>query len=98
MSCLLDTIGETNPDWQTMVDELEKAIPLSLLIMAAWQLARVLAVRLVEETLAQRAQIKTEWELCAKCGKRLQSKGFKPRQINSIIGGHQMGTSLGTLL
>lgn len=86
MSCLLDTIGETNPDWQTMVDELEKAIPLSLLIMAAWQLARVLAVRLVEETLAQRAQIKTEWELCAKCGKRLQSKGFKPRQINSIIG------------
>jgi hypothetical protein len=54
--------------------------------MAAWQLARILAVRLVEDTLTKRAQVKTEWEPCPKCGKRLQSKGFKPRQIKSIIG------------
>lgn len=31
-------------------------------------------------------QAKTEWECCEKCGKRLGSKGFKPRQIKSIIG------------
>lgn len=86
MSCLIDTIGETNPDWQTMLDELENAPTLSLLIVVAWQLARVLAVRLVEETLMKRSQVKAEWELCPKCGKRLQSKGFKPRQIKSIIG------------
>ncbi|MCP4258925.1 MAG: ISKra4 family transposase [Planctomycetes bacterium] len=83
---MIDTICETNPEWQIMFDELEKATTLSLLIIAAWQLARVLAVRMVEETLARRAQAKTEWELCPKCGKRLQSKGFKPRQIKSIIG------------
>jgi hypothetical protein len=69
-----------------MLDEIEEATTLSLLIVAAWQLARVLAVRLVEDTLAQRVQVKTEWETCQKCGKRLQSKGFKPRQIKSIIG------------
>ena len=86
MSCLIDTIRETNPDWQTMLDELEKATTLSLLIVAAWQLARVLSVRLVEDILAQRAQVKTEWEPCQKCSKRLQSKGFKRRQIKSIIG------------
>ena len=86
MSCLIDTIRETSPEWQTQVDELENAPTISLLVMAAWQLARVLAVRLVEETLAKRSQIKAEWALCPKCGKRLQSKGFKPRQIKSIIG------------
>lgn len=86
MPCLIDTIRETNPEWQTMFDELEQATMLSLLIIAAWQLARVLAVRLVEETLTRRAQAKTEWKLCPQCGKRLQSKGFKPRRIKSIIG------------
>jgi len=86
MSCLIDTIRETSPEWQTQFDELENAPTLALLIMAAWQLARVLAVRLVEEILTKRAQVKTEWEVCPKCGKRLQSKGFKPRRIKSIIG------------
>jgi hypothetical protein len=86
MSCLIDTIRETSPEWQTQFDELENAPTLSLLVIAAWQVARVLAVRLVEEILVKRAQVKTEWELCPKCGKRLQSKGFKPRRIKSIIG------------
>lgn len=86
MSCLIDTIGETEPEWQMMLDELANATTLSLLIVSAWQLARVLAVRLVEEALTKRGQAKTEWEACPKCAKRLQSKGFKPRQIKSIIG------------
>jgi len=86
MSCLIDILRETSPEWQTQFDELENAPTLALLIMAAWQLARVLAVRLVEEILTKRAQVKTEWEVCPKCGKRLQSKGFKPRRIKSIIG------------
>ncbi len=86
MSCLINTIRETSPEWQAQVDELENAATITLLIIAAWQLARVLAVRLVEEILAKRSQVKAEWELCPKCGKRLQSKGFKPRQIKSIIG------------
>ena len=86
MSCLINTIHETNPEWQTLLDELENATTLSLLIIAAWQLARLLAVRMVEEILTKRSQVKTEWERCEQCGKRLQSKGFKPRQIKSIIG------------
>jgi len=86
MSCLMATIRETNPEYQTMLDEITNATTLPLIIMAVWQLARILAVRLAEETLAHRAQAKTEWGNCEKCGKRLQSKGFAPRQIKSIIG------------
>ncbi len=95
MPCLIDTIRETNLEWQTMVDELAKATTLSVLIMVAWQLARVLTVRMVEETLTRRAQTKTEWAPCPKCGKRLQSKGFKPRQIKSIMGNIKWQRRLG---
>ncbi|MCP4422257.1 MAG: ISKra4 family transposase [Chloroflexi bacterium] len=83
---MIDTIRETNPEWQTMFDELAEATTLSMLIVAAWQLACVLAVRMVEETLMRRTQAKTEWSPCPNCGKQLQSKGFKPRQIKSLIG------------
>jgi hypothetical protein len=86
MSCLIDTIRETGPEWQTGIDELENAVTMSLLIVLAWQLARDLAVSLVEEILAKRGREKTEWDYCPKCGKRLRSKGFKPRRIKSIIG------------
>ncbi len=83
---LIDTIRETGPEWQTQIDELENAATISLLIVVAWQLARKLAVRLVEEILAKIAQVKTEWDYCPRCGKRIRSKGFKPRRIKSIIG------------
>ncbi len=86
MPCLINTIREINPEWQIMFDELENTTTLSLLIISAWQLLRVLTVKIVEEILVKRAQAKTEWAACPKCGKRLQSKGFKPRQIKSIIG------------
>lgn len=86
MSYMLETIGEVNPGWKRKLDELEKATTLTALIMIAWQLARMLAVELVEETLAKRAAEKTGWGNCPKCSERLQSKGFKPRQIKSLIG------------
>ena len=86
MPCLMETIRETYPEYQMMLDAISEATTLSFIIIAAWQLARVLAVRLVEETLATRAQSKTEWGKCENCGKQLQSKGVAPRQIKSIIG------------
>jgi len=57
-----------------------------LLILSACRLVRVLAVRIVEETLIERAQRPTQWPDCPKCGKRLHSKGFVFRQITSVVG------------
>lgn len=86
MSCLADIILETKPEYQGLLDDISGATTLSQMILAAWQLARILAVQLVEEMLAKRAQAKTKWGTCPKCGKRIQSKGFAARQINSVIG------------
>jgi hypothetical protein len=86
MSCLRDSIRQIEPSLQELVDAIENASTLTLLILSALRLARALAVRIVEEVLIERAQRPTQWSDCPKCGKRLHSKGFVSRQITSVIG------------
>lgn len=86
MSCLGDSIRQIDPSLQELIEAIEKASTLTLLILSAWRLTRILAVRLVEEVLAERGQRPNHWPDCPKCGKSLHSKGFVPRQINSLIG------------
>jgi hypothetical protein len=86
MSCLKDSISQIEPSFQELIEAIETASTLALLVISAWHLARALAVRLVEEVLSERSQNPTQWTECPKCGTRLNSKGFIPRQINSLIG------------
>ena len=72
MSCLAEIILETKPEYRGLLDDISGETTLSLMILAAWQLARILAVQLVEEMLAKSAQAKTKWGTCPKCGKRIQ--------------------------
>src|SRR5262249_22713734 len=50
------------------------------------QVARVLAIHLIEAVLADRAHQPTVWPPCPACGAALRSKGFAPRQIMSVLG------------
>jgi len=86
MSCLRDSIRQIDPSLQELIEAIENASTLTLLVLSAWRLARVLAVKVVEESLSEQAQRPTQWPNCTKCGKRLHSKGFIPRQITSVIG------------
>jgi len=86
MSCLRNSICQIEPSLQELIEAIESASTLPLLILSAWRLARVLAVKIVEESLIERAQCPTQWPDCSKCGKRLHSKGFVRRQITSMIG------------
>jgi hypothetical protein len=86
MSCLRNSICQIEPSLQELMEAIENSSTLALLILSAWRLARVLAVRIVEESLIERAQRPTQWSDCPKCGKRLHSKGFVHRQISSMIG------------
>ena len=74
----MNTIRETNLECQELLDELAVDRTLSLMVVIAWQIARIIAVNLVEEVLAQRAQAATEWDNCPKCSKRLQSNQSRP--------------------
>lgn len=86
MPCLKDSIPQIDPSVQELVEAVENGSSLTLMILAAWRLARALAVKIVEEVLTERAQRPTQWCDCPQCGARLNSKGLIPRQINSLIG------------
>jgi len=86
MPCLRDSISQIDPSFQELIEAIVTSSTLTVLIMTAWRLANALAVRLVEEVLFERSQIATQWPECPKCGARLHSKGFVPRQIKSLIG------------
>jgi hypothetical protein len=86
MLCLHDSIRHNDPAVQRLLSAVEDAHTLSALILAAWQVARVLTVHLVEAVLAERARHPTLWPRCPQCGACLRSKGFAKRQITSLFG------------
>lgn len=86
MLCLLDSISQNDAIFQALVQAVEDAPTLPQIILAAWRLAMVLAVKIVEDELARRAQKPVEWQPCPQCGRRLQSKGFIKREMTTLIG------------
>ena len=86
MPCLRNSICQIDPSLQELMEAIENASTLMLLVSSGWRLARILALKLVVEVLTERGQRPTQWPDCPKCGKRLHSKGFVPRQITSVIG------------
>ncbi len=86
MLCLMDSIRDDDPSVQYLLRVLEDAGSLTALILAAWQVARVLAVQLVETVLDERARPPTAWPPCPACGASVRSKGFATRQITSVLG------------
>jgi hypothetical protein len=86
MLCLYDSIRDDDPSMQCLLSAAEDAHSLTALILAAWQVARVLTVRLVEAVLAERARRPLPWPRCPACGVSLRSKGFATRQVTSLFG------------
>ena len=86
MPCLIDNIQCHDETLQHLVCAIESATSLSSVVAVGWQIAQRVAVLLVEEVLAHRAQQQTPWSNCPMCGKKLQSKGFAQRQLTTIIG------------
>ena len=86
MRCLHDSIRDDDPSVQCLLRSVEDAPSLTALILATWQVARVLAVHLIEAVLAERARQPTAWPPCPACGASLRSKGFAPRQLMSLCG------------
>ena len=83
---LHDSIRHDDPALQCLLHAVEDAPSRTAVILAAWQVARVLTVHLVEAVLAARARHPTLWPRCPQCGAGLRSKGFAKRQITSLFG------------
>jgi hypothetical protein len=86
MLCLSDSIRDDDPSVQHLLRVMEDACSLTALLLAAWPVARVVAVQGVETVLDERARRPTAWPPCPTCGGSVRSKGFATRQITSVVG------------
>ena len=86
MSCLTESIAQSDPFLQELVLKIRNAPSLALLILAVLQLGRAVAVKVAQEVLNERGQAPTKWPLCPKCGHKLESKGLEPREMITLIG------------
>ena len=77
----IDAIENTDQETKELLKQLEGASNLATIVMLAWQIARIFAVKLVEDVLGKRAEQTTSWPCCPKCGTRLESKGKQDRQL-----------------
>lgn len=69
-----------------LYEKLQTSLTLASLVLAAWQLGLWFARKLVEQQLQERAQAPQAWSHCATCGSRLESKGFVPRRMLTLVG------------
>ena len=79
MPCQIKNIQYDDSTLQQLFSRLENSVSLTALVLTAWELARRLAVLLVEQTLEKRARRPTDWKNCPICGKKLHSKGLAKR-------------------
>jgi hypothetical protein len=86
MLCLNDSIRHHDPSVQRLLSAVEEAHSLTTLVLAAWQVGRLLAVHLIEAVLAARALQPSAWPSCPRCGAAVRSKGFATRQVRSLCG------------
>ena len=86
MSRLSDILWDYDPQFQEPLARLREATSVALMVMVVWMVVRVLAVQLLEEGLTARAQQPETWPVCSRCGRRLQSKGFRERTLHTRFG------------
>ncbi len=83
----MQRVVESDSQLQKLIEEVEQAASLVLLILTALQLGRAIAVKVVEEILNERGQAQeVECAECEKCKAKLESKGLLPREILTLIG------------
>ena len=93
MLYLSDSIRHDDPSVQRLLRAVEDAQTLTALLLAAWSLARVVTVHVVEYVLAERACRTTFWPRCPACGACLRSKRFVKRQVTSLFGPIRCGAA-----
>ncbi len=83
----IKSVAQDDSQLEGLVENVEQATTLVLLVLAALQLGRVLAVRVVEEILNERGQAQEEECIkCEKCDTNMESKGLVSRTILTLIG------------
>jgi tRNA(Ile2) C34 agmatinyltransferase TiaS len=82
----IKTIWPENPEWQQRCEQLQGADSLTAMVWIALQMGLWMARMVLEQELNQRSAMATTWPACPDCGQRLRSKGYRARQMVTLVG------------
>jgi hypothetical protein len=82
----LESLYPDRSEWSSHCEQLRQASTLPDLVWIALQLGLLFARLAVEQELHNRAIEPTKWPACPSCQGNIRSKGFRPRQISTLIG------------
>lgn len=86
MSSLLMEIIQLDSKVQELFFEVTKAVTLKALVLIGFKLGLAIALVIVKEVLTDRAHQIIDQPLCPKCQTPLNSKGWLPRAVKTLIG------------
>ena len=82
----IEQICPDQPDWAQQCEALQSATSLPAMVWVALQMGLWLARSVLETDLSRRASEPCEWPKCPKCDHRFESKGWRSRQITTLVG------------
>jgi hypothetical protein len=82
----LENLYPDRTEWLSRCERLRQSITLPDLVWMALQLGLLFARLAMEQELSNRAIVKTKWQSCPGCQSQIRSKGFRPRQMETLIG------------
>ncbi len=86
MSSTLKEIIRCDSKMQESNSEIENAVTLKALVLIGFKSGLAIAVLIIEEVLTDRADNMIDQPVCPICGKSLESKGWLPRTMMTVIG------------
>ena len=82
----LESLYPDLAEWTSKCEQLRQAKTLPELVWLGLQLALLFARLAVEQELNNRSLEPTNWGKCSGCQQQIRSKGFRPRQMETLIG------------
>ena len=82
----LESLYPDRSEWLAHCEQLRQASTLPEIVWMALQLGLLFARLAVEQELHNRAIAPTKWPACPSCQGNIRSKGFRPRQMSTLIG------------
>ena len=82
----IEQICPETPAWITECEKLKSESTLAGMVLISLQMGLWLARAVLESEIRRRAEGPSEWGTCLKCGHKHRSKGWRTRQIETMVG------------
>jgi hypothetical protein len=82
----IEQICPLDREWLEQCQCLRGAESLAAMVWVALQMGLWLARGVLEAELKRRSNLPVEWPKCQECGRKMQSKGWRTRQMETMVG------------